>query len=809
MFLIGVTLVLIVAWHVFVGGMLEAPLSTRVVLVGVGATGQIVVTLTFLGALGLLAPVVVVLVNVTVCACLAAVPLRFGAAFRLPGPAQSLAVLLRDDLRAIVKGGRAALGWDTGAFVVILVFAAAWLATVIAYYPPRGIDDLVYHLPPVYQAAQEHRISILPLELRNLFAFPLAGEMTFLWVVLLDGSIRWVDSVQAVFALFGMAAVFALGRRFGLSARGSAFAACLFGTMPVVLLQATSNYVDIISNVWLLGAAVTLLAYEASGSRLSLALGGLATGLLLGSKYQGVLFTLALASMAAALIRAQARAGQGFVRGTEGTAPALGSKDTTRARGSEGSGRARSRKDTHTPAGRTGLGRTLARHGSLFALPAVAAGGYWYVRNLLLFSNPFYPLPIRILGMTIFPGPFQQGVSTWSALASDPAEALRIAAWDPGLGSFHGGFGFLFWGFAAPAFAYVFLELFRQRRSSGNGKLFVLALIPIGIATLFLAPHDQLWLTPRYVLAVGGIGAVAVARLGEEAAVRGTGAATLLRGIAVAGALLALPVAAPAVWPLVSLAPVAADAPEIRAAGELRYLEATAWDLRTMASAWAPLDAMTRGGGGLTVYQASDYSVFWTGPTYGVELQNRIWNFEKAPALKPDAFFFHSPRGTPFFVGRKIERKDVAADQDYRLVASNGDDATTLYVLRTALTEHGRLARLADYYGRTERANVVETAASAATMEEGSVVLPFFPLAAGYFVHKADGRLRAEVDPITTKDLASAPARWPGRAIYTFGAAVPGAVSRPVGEISVRDGKVTIMRNEPVPRSAPTEGGAR
>src|SRR5437667_80216 len=82
----------------------------------------------------------------------------------------------------------AALRWETAALVLVLGFAGAWLATAIAWYPPRGIDDLVYHLPLVYQAIQDHRLTVLPIELRSLFAFPLAGEMTFLWDVLIDGS---------------------------------------------------------------------------------------------------------------------------------------------------------------------------------------------------------------------------------------------------------------------------------------------------------------------------------------------------------------------------------------------------------------------------------------------------------------------------------------------------------------------------------------------------------------------------------------------------------------------------------------------
>ena len=64
-----------------------------------------------------------------------------------------------------------------------------------------------------------------------------------------------------------MIAVYALGRRSSLAPRGAALAAALFGAMPVCLLQATTNYVDLISAGWLLSAVVALWHYEATGSR--------------------------------------------------------------------------------------------------------------------------------------------------------------------------------------------------------------------------------------------------------------------------------------------------------------------------------------------------------------------------------------------------------------------------------------------------------------------------------------------------------------------------------------------------------------
>lgn len=390
MLFLALTLLVFAAWSFVTAAVAKGPFIERLVLTGVGASGQIVVTVMGLGAAGWLTAPALSGTNVALVLALTA------AVLCTAGQTAKPVRLALADLRTIGAGARAARGWETLALAAILGFAALWLATVIACYPPRGVDDLVYHLPPIYQAAQDHRLSILPLQLRNHFAFPLNGELTFLWVVLLAGSTRWVDAPQAVFAVLGIAAVYALGRQLGLAPRGAGLAAGLFGAMPVVLLQATTDYIDLIANVWLLAAAVALLRYERSGCRMALGLGGLATGLLLGSKYMMLPLALALAALA----------GVAVLRRESGAARRAGAA-------------------------------------ALFALPAGAACAYWYVRNWILLGNPFYPLPVRVFGRTIFPGPWEHAPSTWSVVIKDPLELLRVAAWDPGLASYHGGLGFL------------------------------------------------------------------------------------------------------------------------------------------------------------------------------------------------------------------------------------------------------------------------------------------------------------------------------------------------------------------------------
>ncbi len=744
MALILLSLLVVAPWYLLTAVQSGGPLSTRGVLSSIGASGQIVLTLTFFGAVGHLRPAAVGVATVLVCGLLAAAGLRATA------KQGGVLAILKRDAASIRDTTRAVLAWETVVLAVLVIFAGLWIMTAIAFYPPRGIDDVTYHLPLIYQSLQDHRLVMLPLELRGHFAYPLNGELLFLWVVLFTHAIRFVDAPQAVMWLVAFATVFALGRRLSLTARGAFLAAMLFAMMPVALLQAPSNYVDLISAAWLLSAVVALLHYEDTGSLLTLALAGVAVGLVAGTKASTLPLAALLIAFAAVMIW-------------------------------------RSRRGS--------AARLMAA--ALFAMPALAACGYWYVRDWIVLGNPVFPYPIRMLGTTIFSGTLEIGANCWSAILADPREAIRIALWDPGIGSFHGGFGFVFWGFALPALVLQTARTFRRGADRRPGRFLVLSLWPFGLATLFLVGWSDLFVFSRLVLAIGAPAFIAFALLVDEARLRLPGAATALRILAICSAAAALVLMAPARWPLMNLAAVAADNPQQRAVSELKYLAVTTWDLRPLSGAWAPLDAMTRDGAGLTVYQAADWPVFWTAPTYGAELQNRIWNFGRSPGQAPDAFLFHSWKDDPFFVGPVIHRAAVAANPNVRLVASAAEDVTTLYVSTAALGEKGRAKKLADYYRLVTPGIVNATDESLASMAPCGVLLAPFPFAAGYIVQEADGRLRPELRAITTKDRDSTAADLPTRVVYTIGGAVPGRTASIIATISWSGSIVPVYRNEP------------
>ena len=84
-------------------------------------------------------------------------------------------------LKALTTRVRRNIGWEIIALSTILFLLVLWFCVATYFLPPRGIDDLVYHLPPLYEFVKNHEISLLPLDLRHNFAMPFGGDFLFLW----------------------------------------------------------------------------------------------------------------------------------------------------------------------------------------------------------------------------------------------------------------------------------------------------------------------------------------------------------------------------------------------------------------------------------------------------------------------------------------------------------------------------------------------------------------------------------------------------------------------------------------------------
>lgn len=241
--------------------------------------------------------------------------------------------------------------------VVLAAVALLWRIVLGVVLPPFAYDSLTYHLTAVANWVQTGKLGPNPYA-ACCARYPANAELLFAWPTVLLGRDTLADVVQAVAAVLGFLAVAGLARLVGVSAPGALTAAGLFVLTPIVLTQANTDYNDIVVGALFLTALyfVARLALTATPPDLSFALlSGLAAGLMLGAKTNGLV--LAAAAVVPPLVLFAVR-----------------------------------RRDRVWPV-------TIVVFSS-----ALLAGAWWYARNWIQVGNPVAPFHVRVLGVTLFNG---------------------------------------------------------------------------------------------------------------------------------------------------------------------------------------------------------------------------------------------------------------------------------------------------------------------------------------------------------------------------------------------------------------------
>jgi hypothetical protein len=371
-------------------GRLEQVVAALVVMVG-----QIVITLLFTGVLlQSLARVTLLVVNLVVTAVVAVLALRSTSvgdglhAWRRPRLGRGVG-----DLR------RQWWAWVLGALVAL---GTAYLVLVAATMPSYGYDAVWYHLTAVASWIDVGHIGITPLEpIANIF--PMNGELSFLWVGVLTKGDLLIDLPQIGFALLGALAVGAMARVARVSRPGAIVAGSLYFLTPIVLAQASTDYVDVVLPGLFLAGFAFLFRYTAElatgdaatprhdGAALLLA--GAGIGLAAGAKtsglvYAGVAFVLLVVNVLVAVRHGRLR-------------------------------------------GRAALGALV-----LFVVPVLALGSFWYVRSWVEYDNPVQPLTVKVGDHTIFRGlpKYEDGTDGLDAqrpqeLSDAPALLRPLVSW--------------------------------------------------------------------------------------------------------------------------------------------------------------------------------------------------------------------------------------------------------------------------------------------------------------------------------------------------------------------------------------------
>ncbi|UCG17015.1 MAG: hypothetical protein JSV19_03060, partial [Phycisphaerales bacterium] len=241
-----------------------------------------------------------------------------------------------------------------GMYVVFLVDA------VTGY--PTGHDTLHYHLPAavhwmrhgalhVQADLLEHSMHENGMIVPFLLAF---ARLEHLFTI-----------VHLPKALVVGATMFGLARLIGVSVLGSTAAVCVALSVPMVVFQSFSGYVDLYATAsWLsalLAIAWAMRVPRDRQRRNLILLAGLSAGVALGAKTTFLIMTAMLALIVLA---------EGWLRPQEG--------------------------------------RTLAPrpvgNAVLFGVATLACSGFWFVRGAVTTGNPLYPVTVTIAGTQLLPG---------------------------------------------------------------------------------------------------------------------------------------------------------------------------------------------------------------------------------------------------------------------------------------------------------------------------------------------------------------------------------------------------------------------
>lgn len=367
-------------------------------------------------------------------------------------------------LRAVERGLAAA------AVTVILLSTFAHVRAA-RYGPPGayGFDDISYHLTAVATWVERGDLAMPKFAVGDDSTpyYPIVGEIVS-WVLLApfgtnDVAARWS---QLPFALATLVAMAALARRLGLSPRSALPALVLYWSLtrvfPQLALGAGNDHSTAFFLLAAYDGALELARRRTPGTGLY---AGTALGLLLGTKYLGVLF--------APLV-----AGVWLVARLTGP-----------------------RAD--------GYGERLLP-GLTAAAAAAVAGGYTYLRNLVTTGNPVFPAPVRIGGVELLSG-WEHATIAWRRQLPEWPIDLPEFLWRADLWGPVAPWALITAALAAPAVA---LLLPRRKGADGGGpraagrwlEAAVLAL-PAATFVLFLRlMHDHRDF--RYVF--GGVAVAAV-----------------------------------------------------------------------------------------------------------------------------------------------------------------------------------------------------------------------------------------------------------------------------------------------------------
>ncbi len=361
------------------------------------------------------------------------------------------------------------MGWLWLPVLCVAGMYAVFFVDAVTRYP-TGYDGLHYHLPT---AVGWMRTARMDLSLGLLHqSFPENG-MIVPFLLAFSKSDRLLTLVHLPKALWVALSIFGLARAVGVGNRAALLGACIALSVPIVVFQSFSSYIDLYAaSAWL--AALLALTWVARTSdarqrRMLIVLAGLSAGVALGSKTTFLVLVPLLGVVAIAAAR-------------------MSSKDAVRP------------------------GSSPVRAALWFGVACLACSFGWFTRGAIQAGNPVYPLAVEVGGERLLPG-----VAAREHFPSRPIVRKLARWWDyPWRETKHSGTGYPYsvnnaMGAAYAAFvpvgfvAALWGFITRRERTVERAWMLIYAALSLTGMILLLTLFREML---RFVLPLGLIGAV-------------------------------------------------------------------------------------------------------------------------------------------------------------------------------------------------------------------------------------------------------------------------------------------------------------
>lgn len=240
---------------------------------------------------------------------------------------------------------------------------------------PTGYDGLKYHLPV---AVSWVRTGKLDLVLGDIYYSLPENGMVVPFLLASAGLERALSVFNIPNGLVVLGCVYSLARAIGAGSAGAVAATCVAGSIPLVLFQTFSSYIDVYGAAAWMSALLAMVwawrVHELRARRGLLILAGLAAGIALGSKSTYLVHVALLVPIAGWI---------GHTAHARLNLEAMASPCHNMARAA----------------------RIEAIHAvGLFGLALMVCSSFWFIRAGVQTGNPFYPFGITIGGTEILAG---------------------------------------------------------------------------------------------------------------------------------------------------------------------------------------------------------------------------------------------------------------------------------------------------------------------------------------------------------------------------------------------------------------------